>query len=185
MSVGGFYDQMHNLIAYQVVPAEGAVRFTNWDRVHSKGLEGELEGKWSNGIEGHISYSIQASVDDRSNQFLSNSPRHLAKANLILPLVKKKLFAGLEGQFVSRRGTVQNTEVGSYFLTNATLYGQKLWKGLEVSASVYNLFDKRYADPASADFRQQSIPQDGRSLRIKLTWRFRLRPEAKMRGGAR
>jgi outer membrane receptor for ferrienterochelin and colicins len=180
MSVGGFYDQMHNLIAYQVFPDEGLVRFTNWDRVHGKGLEGELEGKWSNGIEGHISYSIQASVDHRSNQFLSNSPRHLAKANLILPVVKKKLFAGLEGQFVSRRRTVQETEVGSYFLTNATLYGQKLWKGLEVSASVYNLFDKRYADPASADFRQQSIPQDGRSLRIQVTWRFRLRPGAKV-----
>jgi len=172
MSLDGFYYRMNDLISYQTDPADGLTWNTNWGRVHGKGLEGELEGKWSNGISGHFSYTIQQTQDDRTNRFLSNSPRHLVKANLILPLAKKKLFAGLEGQFVSRRGTVQDTEVGSYFLTNVTLFGQKLWKSLEVSGSVYNLFDKHYADPATPDYRQLSIPQDGRNFRIKLTWRF-------------
>jgi iron complex outermembrane receptor protein len=139
LSAGGFYDQVHNLIAYQVFPELATVQFTNVEQAHGKGLQGELEGKWSNGVSGRISYTIQETYNDRTGQFLSNSPRHLAKANLILPLAKKKLFAGLEGQFVSGRGTEQNTVVGSYFVTNITLFGQKLWKGLDVSASAYNL----------------------------------------------
>jgi iron complex outermembrane receptor protein len=37
---------------------------------------------------------------------------------------------------------------------------------------VYNLFDANYADPAGPDFTQDAIPQNGRSFRVKLTYRF-------------
>jgi outer membrane receptor protein involved in Fe transport len=42
----------------------------------------------------------------------------------------------------------------------------------DLSASVYNLLDKRYSDPASGANLQQSIPQDGRNFRVQMMWNF-------------
>src|SRR5712692_4921679 len=47
--------------------------------------------------------------------------------------------------------------------------------GFDLSAGLYNLFDKRYADSGGVEHVQTSIPQDGRSFRVKLTYRPRLR----------
>ena len=49
---------------------------------------------------------------------------------------------------------------------------QNLVKGLEMSASVYNLFDQDYGDPASRFHQQDIIERDGRTFRLKLTYRF-------------
>jgi outer membrane receptor protein involved in Fe transport len=55
---------------------------------------------------------------------------------------------------------------------NLTLYSQNLVKNLEFSASVYNLFDATYFYPASRFHLQDTIEADGRSFRLKLTYRF-------------
>ncbi len=55
---------------------------------------------------------------------------------------------------------------------NLTLFSREIVKNLEVSASLYNLFDRRYRDPVAGDFRQPAIEQDGRTFRVKLTYRF-------------
>jgi outer membrane receptor protein involved in Fe transport len=39
------------------------------------------------------------------------------------------------------------TLADGFVVANATLFSRELVKGLEVSASVYNLFDQRYHDP--------------------------------------
>jgi iron complex outermembrane receptor protein len=43
---------------------------------------------------------------------------------------------------------------------------------LTASASVYNVFNALYADPGSEEHRQDAIRQDGRSLAVRLGWRF-------------
>ena len=121
---------------------------------------------------GRLSYTIQDSRSHLADANLSNSPRHLAKINVIAPLKFKMLFASFEGQEVSRRETPKETFVGGFFVANATVFAKDIFGRLQASASLYNLFDKRYADPAGHEFRQDSIPQDGRNFRVKLTYRF-------------
>jgi iron complex outermembrane receptor protein len=41
-----------------------------------------------------------------------------------------------------------------------------------MSASIYNLFDRHYSDPVSPEFTQPSIVQNGRTFRVKLTYKF-------------
>ena len=53
-----------------------------------------------------------------------------------------------------------------------SLFSQHLLKGLEVSGSVYNLLDKRYSDPATPFHLQDLIERDGRTFRVKVTYRF-------------
>ena len=44
-------------------------------------------------------------------------------------------------------------------------------RGLDLSAAVYNLFDREYSDPVS-NHLQDAIPQDGRSFRLKVRYEF-------------
>lgn len=57
-------------------------------------------------------------------------------------------------------------------IVNWTLYGRRVWRGLDASLTLYNLFDQKYASPATDQHTQRVIPQDGLSLRVKLTYRF-------------
>ena len=172
LSASGFYNQIGGLISQTTDPRTGLIRFSNLEDVHGKGLEFELSEKRPSGWEGRLSYTLQESHSPLDGEPLSNSPRHLAKVNLIAPLLPKKLFASFEGQEISRRLTVFQTALGGAFVANATLSSKDLLGKLRVSASLYNLFDKHYADPVGQGFRGGSVVQDGRMFRVKLTYQF-------------
>ena len=95
-----------------------------------------------------------------------------AKLNLIAPLWKDKLFAGLDLQYYSGVRTVQENTTDGRFIANLTLFSQHIVKNLELSASVYNLFDERQGFSASSEHVQDTIPLPGRSFRVKMTYHF-------------
>jgi outer membrane receptor for ferrienterochelin and colicins len=172
-SVSGFYNQMQDLIVLQ----NG--NYTNLN-ANTKGTELALEGYWNNGIRSRLSYSLQR-TEDSSKQNLPDSPEHLVKMNVSVPVYKQKIFAGLEYQYTSSRRTLFTTstgetmngmDAGGFETVNFTLFSRDLIKNLEFSGSVYNLFDTRYGDPSSPFHLQDIIEQDGRSFRLKLTYRF-------------
>jgi iron complex outermembrane receptor protein len=168
----GFYYEIDDLINLTLDPDDGLLVFDNIDEVEATGAEFELEGKWDRGLEGRVSYTYQEAKDRKTDMLLSNSPRHLAKVNLIVPLYSDQLLLGVEEQYTSKRKTVLRNETGGYAVTNLTLFGRKLYKELRLAASVYNLFDKKFSDPASLAHRQETIEQDGRIFRFKLTYAF-------------
>jgi outer membrane receptor for ferrienterochelin and colicin len=140
-----------------------------------------LEGKWKNGIQTRLSYTLQHTENRHDDAGLPDSPMHMVKANVSVPLLKDKIFAGLEVQYVSSRhtlftdlfgNTVSGGDAPGYAVVNFTLFSQNLVKNLDVSASVYNLLDTTYYDPASRLHLQNAIKQDGRTFRLKLTYRF-------------
>ena len=53
-----------------------------------------------------------------------------------------------------------------------TLSTPRIWDRVALSASVYNLFDEKYGDPGSTEHRQDTIEQDGRTFRVKVTASF-------------
>ena len=148
------------------------IHFANLGGVRGKGLQFELSAKRGSGWEGRLSYTLQESHSSLDGEPLSSSPRHLAKVNLIAPLLPKKLFASFEGQEISRRLTVAHAGVAGSFVANITLYSKDLLGKLRVSASLYNLFNKRYAEPVGQEIQGASVVQDGRTFRVKLTYRF-------------
>jgi len=178
--VAGFYNQIDDLITFQ----NGA--YTNLTGAEAKGVEVSLDAFWASGIRGRVSYSFQDTEDTSTHQVLTDSPQHLGKANISVPLLKDKIFAGLEFQYVSRRTStmfdfttikqVPGSDAGGYGVLNFTLFTRELLKGLELSASVYNLLDRRYSDPATqvhtSTHSQDLLEQDGRTFRVKLTYRF-------------
>lgn len=162
----GYYYQVGDLIS------ETISGFQNIGRVNAAGLEMELEGRFPRGLTARLSYALQRSEDDSTGSEISNSPRHLAKGSLIAPLYKDRIFAGLELQYTGSVLTNTRQREDGYVLANVTLFSQNLAPGLEVSASIYNLFDARYANPVSSSHTQDVIEQPGRSFRVKLTYKF-------------
>jgi outer membrane receptor for ferrienterochelin and colicins len=172
VSASGFYNVIGGLISQSTNPGTGEVQFVNLENVHGAGLELQLSEKRPSGWEGRLSYTFQNSHNLSDGDVLNNSPKHVAKINLIAPLLSKKLFASFEGQEVSRQESGKETFVGGYFVANGTVSTKDVFGRLQASVSLYNLFNKRYADPVGNEFRQASIPQDGRNFRVRLTYKF-------------
>ena len=172
-SLSGFYYKIDDLISQRVDPGDASlVQFANLDAIEAKGGELELEGTWDGGLKGRVSYTYQRVEDAHNGASLVNSPRHLAKLNLLLPLFRDRLFLGAEQQFMSSRQTLAGNRTGAVYLSNATLSCRTPLRGMDLSVSVYNLFDERYADPGSVEHVQDTIAQNGRSFRAKLDYRF-------------
>jgi iron complex outermembrane receptor protein len=170
--VAGFYYEIDDLIVLTTDPTDELLVFDNVDEVEAKGVELELEGKWPGIVEGRVSYTYQKTENADTGDWLVNSPKHLAKFNVIAPVFREILFTGLEVQYTSKRKTPQDTEVDDFFVTNLTFFARPWLEGLEFSATVYNVFDEEYEDPASEEHTQAAIEQDGRLFRVKLSYLF-------------
>jgi iron complex outermembrane receptor protein len=136
-------------------------------RATGAGIEAELGAK--DALQLRASYSYSHATDGDGNR-LTNSPLNLAKLNVSAPL-GRHLRGGVEAQYVSGR-TTDLQPIDAYTVVNATLIAIDLAPRLEVSASVYNLFDARYFDPAELDGVHGLMPQPGRAFRLKAVYRF-------------
>jgi iron complex outermembrane receptor protein len=176
-TVDGYYNDIKDVISR--VRDFGADPFDPYDdtvnvinrHIRTHGVEFELEGVHASGVRGRVSYAWQKARDVGLDQGLGNSPQHLAKLNLDIPLYRDKVFAGLEARYQSGVSTVYNTRIQPFWVLNATLFSANLTKNLEVSGSIYNLLDERYDFPGSPEHTQDRIPQTGRTFRLKATYR--------------
>ena len=171
VSGAGFLNQIDDLIEPSIDPLTGNPVYTNSTRVMTRGIEYELGARWPGGLEASISHTVQDTRCLLTGEDLANSPRQLAKANLSIPLLKKKLFASVDAQYTSRERTIQQTELGGFFLVNFTVFSRKITKKIDFSGGLYNLLNKQYADTGGLEDREAAIPQDGRSFGVKLTYR--------------
>ena len=172
-TVSGFYTELSDLIAQMEDLNTGNLFFANANNVTARGVETEILGAWENGWQARASYSFVETEDAATGMHLSNSPRHLGKFNLVAPIFARKLFAGIEVQAMSGRESVTGADVPGHVVCNVTLLSRELVRNLEVSASVYNLFDEEFSDPVSPDFAPlDSVRQAGRTFRVKLTYHF-------------
>jgi outer membrane receptor for ferrienterochelin and colicins len=166
-----FRNQVGRLIT-QGLNAEGLLVFENTTGARINGFEAELDGRFPGGLQGRASYSHTDDQNAGTRQTLTNSPHHLAKLNVIVPLLQQKLFAGLEGQFNGRCTTLAGKSTSSFQVFNATLLWHAMGKHLDISGSAYNLLDKKYFDPAPVAFIPDQIQQDGINFRAQITARF-------------
>ncbi|MFZ4854844.1 MAG: TonB-dependent receptor plug domain-containing protein [Desulfuromonadaceae bacterium] len=173
----GFYTRISELLE-QVTDSDGLLFYKNQNKVESKGVELQVEGKWESGFCGRLSYSYQESQYQGTDKRLANSPHTLVKGTVTAPLPLPKSFATFEMLSGSSRLNANQEKIGGATIFNLTLLNRDLLHGLDLSASVYNLFDKQYSAPAGPEhfnFLNESlreIPQDGISFRMKATYRF-------------
>jgi outer membrane receptor protein involved in Fe transport len=164
---------MRRLITLEPIdPADPASpsQYQSGATVRARGVELSADRTWISGARLRGSVSLQ-DVDQAGGRLL-NSPRVLGKLNLSAPLGVAGISAGYELRYDSQRLTLDGTYLGGYAVSNLYLSTEALARGLELSLGVYNLLDKRYAEPAAAFNWQNSFQQDGRTMLVKLTYRL-------------
>ena len=173
LSSGVYRNRISDLISLVEVPADQDFQYQNSGSAQALGMDVELTGRASNGLQGKASFDyVHAHDDGAGHPTLDNSPGPMAKLNLIVPLIGQRLSAGVEGQFLGRRLTLLQDSLSSYQVFNLTLLGHTVGKHLDIAASLFNLLDKKYFDPGRPEDPEDAIQQDGRSVRIKITARF-------------
>jgi iron complex outermembrane receptor protein len=173
LSGGVYRNRISDLISLVSIPADQNFQYQNAGNARALGMDIEISGRANNGLQGKASFDYVDSYDERvGHSALDNSPAPMAKLNVSIPLAGQRLFAGVEGQFLGRRLTLLQNSLSSYQVFNFTLLGHAVGKHLDVAASVFNVLDKKYFDPGRPEDPEDSIQQDGRSVRIKITGRF-------------
>jgi outer membrane receptor for ferrienterochelin and colicin len=167
-----FRNEIFNLISLEMNPSDNQQQYENSDKATAAGVEIEFDGHLPSGIRGRASYSFVDAEQPVTQQLLTNSPQHLGKLDLVVPVVQQRLFASADAQYTSSAQTLAGNTVSGFSVLNLTLLGHTLGKHLDLSASVYNVFNKKYFDAGRPEDPEDSIQQDGRTFRIKLTGRF-------------
>jgi iron complex outermembrane receptor protein len=160
-----------DLVGAVVDSADDLIVFRNQATVGARGFELTTRGQWPGGWAFAGSQAFQDGADTASRALLAGVARHLSRVNVTVPLGSPRASAGLELQRASRRRTPDGEALAPFTLTNVTI--RHAWsRRVDMSASVYNMFDTRHSDPAGEEHRQQSIPQPGRAWRVKLGYSF-------------
>jgi iron complex outermembrane receptor protein len=170
LSVSVYEYTVDDLIT-QLADASGELYFENVSRVSAHGAEVEFERKYDGGALIRASYAWQRTTNPDTDRELTASPQHLAKVNVALPL-GRWASAGAEMQYQGSMRTLGGNTSRDFTLTNLTLQTASRKDSFQFEAGVYNLFDTHYAYPGAEDHVQDTIAQDGRTFRIKLTRRF-------------
>ena len=172
LSASVYRYRVANLIEQQSDPDTGLLVFNNAGLVRSRGLELEADYVSADGWRARTSWAGQRTREGGSDAPLSNAPNSLTKLHVSLPLATLQARAGIEWQRVGERLTLAGDRLPPYALTNVTLQYLPPGSPLNVSVSVYNLFDKAYADPGGPELLQDRIAQDGRQWRVQLGVQF-------------
>ena len=170
--VGSAYQwTMHDLITLGIDPVSGISQYQSGSLVKARGLELSADKTWNWGGRLRGSVSLQRVRDDGGSRLL-NSPQHLGKLHFSAPLPLAGLRLGYEWRYDGPRLTLDGSDSGGYAVSNLYLSTDKLAPGLDLSLGVANLFDKRYAHPGADTNWQNTLEQDGRSVRIEARLRF-------------
>ena len=160
--------RMRNLVDQDVDPADSMIYNVNVGAIGAVGAEFEFKARTTSGLFGYASYTLQR-VRSEDEEILSNSPEHLVKAGLTVP-VFSHLYAAAELRYESERMTVYETNTDAFLRTDLTVSTAPLFDHLRLSAQVRNLFDAAYALPGGYEHEQPALFQDGRTLTIKASY---------------
>ena len=160
-----FQNKVSALISQTVAPESGLAIFANASKLRARGLETEYERSGAASLRASISWQ-KVSGDSGIGV---DTPAVLAKLNLAAPLWRSAWRGGLETQYVGPRAT-QNGRTGGFWLANLNFFSTRLTPQWDGAVGMYNLFGRRHADPASEAHQQDVIVQDGRSLRLTLSY---------------
>lgn len=160
-----------DFIVLGIDPASGFPQYQSGEAITARGLELSANKTWEHGtrLRGSLSFQNAAYANGAT---LLNSPKLMGKLNLSGVLPWSGLRAGYELRYDSERLSLDGSHIPGYTVSNIHLTTDAVARGLELSLGIYNLFDKRYSHPGSETNWQNSLEQDGRTVRVQLDYRF-------------
>lgn len=170
LSVGAFRYAVDKLIDFTTDPNE-LLLYANLGTARAAGIEAEIEAKWPSGAQARLSYALSDATISDTGEPLSNSPRHVTQGLVSVPLFGG-IFASATVQALSTRLSRSGTLVPAYVRPDVSVTAPVRNPRGHLTLTISNLTNESYCDPASDDFAQNTIAQNGRTARLFLTWAF-------------
>jgi iron complex outermembrane receptor protein len=169
-----FHNRVTDLITQRGGSLESVdgLYYANYGGLAATGMEWEAQLALPGRIRTRFAHAFQSATDDLLGGSAYNSPGQLSTIVVDLPIARSGLHASFNATYIGDRQTVRGIPVPAAFVSNLTLSRALPRSGLRLSLSLHNLFDAAYADPGAEEHRQLVIPQDGRTLNLRATWRF-------------
>jgi iron complex outermembrane receptor protein len=165
-----FRNDAEKLIAATVDNQSDTV-FENLSSVRTWGVEAELTKKFANAVRGFVNGTWQQSRENASAPI--NSPEWIGNLGVVVPVVGDKLSVALRENYVSSRVTrVPGQQTQDELVTDLTISSENALPNWSFLLSLQNLFDERYSVPAGPDGTLDTIPQRGRTLYFRATYKF-------------
>jgi outer membrane receptor for ferrienterochelin and colicin len=170
-SVSVFRNEIKNLIDQIEDPADGLIYYDNIHRARADGVEVEFLLRDRSGVHAGAAYAYQNARDRDDGTVLTNSPVHVLKGTLSLPLTRE-IRAGTDIRHESSKVTVWGSRTSPYTLVN--IFAERrfaLHGAIESSLSmrINNVFNKTYATPGGFEHRQAFIIQNGRNFLLGVS----------------
>jgi outer membrane cobalamin receptor len=161
-----------NLIDQILDESDGLTQFRNIGKATGSGAEYELKyHSLSNSGNGFLNFTLQRTIDNKTDKILSNSPAFLIKSGYAFP-VSKYFSLVPEFFYETGRSTLQGNQTGNVYLFNFGVNSGTFLKHCEASVKARNIFNTRYYFPGGNEHVQDELIQNSRSLYIKLTVHF-------------
>lgn len=161
---------LHDVIVLGTDQASGLQQYQSGGAIRASGVELSGERTWNAGSHLKASVAYQ-DVSRAPGGSVLNSPTLLGRLSVTTPFALRGVRVGYELQSESKRLTNAGVRLGGYALSNLTA-SAAFGSGMNLLLTVQNLFDKRYAHPAAESNWQNELQQDGRSLRLQLSYGF-------------
>ena len=175
VTLSGYQNFVRGLIDYAQVDSTGTLQYVNRDRIHGRGLEGEVAIRWTADTRLRIAAACQRSSVVGAGADLTNSPRWNVHATLTRAPQDGWLSLGTGLRYLSPRLTLAGNRTAAAAVADARL-GVRLARGAEAGLEARNLFDGRYGDPGSEEHLEDQIVQDRRAFFVTFEYRPARRP---------
>lgn len=145
--------------------------FDNVHDVHTTGLEMEFTKTFACGVRGFVNGTWQNSEFHGGPEI--NSPAWLGNAGIIWPILGDKLSVALRQNFVSARETrIPGHATEESYPTDLTISSTDWIQNWAFNLGIQNLLDQHYKVPGALDTTLETIPQKGRTILFRATYRF-------------
>ncbi len=160
------------LYSYRITDPIGRFSDPSLEWIDTQGAELEAEWQWR-GMQVRGSHTWQNSQDNRGRELI-NSPRHLSKLQVSVPLIGERLRASLAARYVGSSLMTPGTRADGYAVADLTLTSQNLMPGVNITGAVRNVFDHRYKGTSSfeSDGSANLSEYGERSLWLSLEYAF-------------
>ncbi|MCF6283146.1 MAG: TonB-dependent receptor [Candidatus Polarisedimenticolaceae bacterium] len=139
------------------------------------GVEADWKMSFSHQTAAYLNYTYTVTKDEETRKEIQDIPEHRAnigfnaRANRYMEFNTNIQLVGSR----PRAPTDRRDEMPAYGLVDVTVIGSNFYKSLELRASVHNLFDKEYADPApQSALIEDDFPREGVSYTLEARYKF-------------
>ncbi|MDH3600868.1 MAG: TonB-dependent receptor, partial [Candidatus Tectomicrobia bacterium] len=149
------------------------LQFQNSLDIDIQGVEVEMQATRRNHTF-FANYTYQHPKNKTTGKRVADVPEHLANLGVSMGMgqyVRLTPTLLIRGSRPRAEGDLRD-DSSAYALVNVSLLIRKLFRTLEISGTVHNLFDTDYEDPARNATVPGDYPRAGRSVLIKATYTF-------------